>query len=131
MLREMIREILAVPANVKIIKVGGFPLTVEIVTASSEQQQGLMNRASLDPDCGMLFSYDHPQILSFWMKNTTTPLSIAFVDPSGRISEICDLQPNDESHVSSSSPCRWALETNRGWFVERCIRIGSKIAGLE
>jgi len=130
-LREMIREILIESASAKTLQVGGFPITVEVVSSKEEQAQGLMGRTSLDPDSGMLFSYDHPQVLSFWMKDTTVPLSIAFIDPSGRVSELHDLRPNDESHVQSSSPCRWALEANRGWFDERRIHVGSKITGLD
>jgi uncharacterized membrane protein (UPF0127 family) len=129
-LREMIREILIESASAKTLQVGGFPITVEVSTTPGEQQQGLMGRASLDPDSGMLFVYDKPQILSFWMKNTSVPLSIAFIGPDERVSEIRDLQPNDESHMQSSSPCRWALEANLGWFKARGIGVGAKISNL-
>lgn len=131
MLREMIREILTEAAATKTLHVGGFPITVEVAMTPGEQQQGLMDRTSLDPDCGMLFAYDSPQTLSFWMKNTGIPLSIAFIGPDERISEIRDLQPNDESHVRSSSPCNWALEANLGWFKERGVRVGAKISNLQ
>ena len=129
-LREMIHEILTESASAKTLQVGGFPITVEISSTPGEQQQGLMGRTSLDPDSGMLFVYDKPQILSFWMKNTSVPLSIAFIGPDERISEIRDLQPNDESHVQSSSPCNWALEANLGWFKARGIGIGAKISNF-
>jgi hypothetical protein len=130
-LREMIREILTESAITKTIQVGGFPITVEVATTPGEQSKGLMDRPSLDPDSGMLFVYDRPQALSFWMKDTGIPLSIAFIGPDSRISEIRDLQPHDESHVRSDSPCRWALETNLGWFDKRGIGVGAKISNLQ
>ena len=44
----------------------------------------------------MLFVFEAPQPLAFWMKNTYIPLSIAFVDARGRITNIEDMRPHDE-----------------------------------
>ena len=129
LIREMIREMIS--NDSRSLHVGGYPITIEIASTPDEQSKGLMNRDHLDPDCGMLFCYDSPQDLSFWMKNTSVPLSIAFIDDEGRIANIEDMNPHDENRVTSSRPCRWALETNRGWFKERNIGIGSKILGLD
>lgn len=129
-LREMIREILAESLSTKTLQVGGFPITVEVASTPGDHSKGLMGRDTLDPDSGMLFSYDSPQVMSFWMRNTSIPLSIAFIGPDGRVSEIHDLQPNDETHISSSSPCSWALEVNQGWFKRHGISIGTKISNL-
>ena len=61
-----------------------------------QRATGLMNRFSLQPDHGMLFVFEQPQPLGFWMKNTFIPLSIAFIDADGRIVNIEDMQPQDE-----------------------------------
>jgi len=113
-----------------IIKIAGFTLSVEVANNVSSRELGLMHRRHLDPDCGMLFCYDEPRTLSFWMRNTHIPLSIAFIDDEGRIAGIEDLHPGDERPVSSSRPCRWALEASRGWFGERNIGVGSRVSGL-
>lgn len=130
LLREMIREMLTGPDR-RTVSVEGYPLQVELATTPEQHAQGLMYRDSLDPDCGMLFCYDGMQELSFWMRSTHIPLSIAFIDDECRISSIHDMEPHDENHVISSRPCRWALETNRGWFDSRNIRIGAKVSGLD
>ena len=56
-----------------------------------------MNRFSLQPDHGMLFVFERPEPLSFWMKNTFIPLSIAFLDANGRILNIEDMAPQTET----------------------------------
>lgn len=131
LIRETIREMLLQGPEMRSLQVGGYPITVELAVSPGEQQLGLMHRQHLDPDCGMLFCYDEPQDLSFWMRNTHVPLSIAFIDDEGRIASIEDMHPHDENHVMSVRPCRWALEANRGWFNDRNIRVGSHVSGLD
>ena len=131
-LRQLIREIATLNLGYpRTIHVGSFPISVEVAATPEEQELGLMHRQHLDPDCGMLFRYDEPQDLSFWMRNTHIPLSIAFIDDEGRITGINDMDPHDETRVISPMPCRWALETNRGWFGDRKIRIGARVSGLD
>ena len=66
----MIREMIDVSPSIKTIKVGGFPVSVEIASSYEQQRVGLMNREHLDPDSGMLFCYDNPSTLSFWMRRS-------------------------------------------------------------
>ncbi|MGB1769143.1 MAG: DUF192 domain-containing protein, partial [Paracoccaceae bacterium] len=51
---------------------------VELATTYSERQQGLMFRKDMEFNEGMMFVYDQPQPVSFWMKNTSIPLDIIF-----------------------------------------------------
>jgi uncharacterized membrane protein (UPF0127 family) len=75
----------------------------------------------------MLFVYEREGMLSFWMKNTRLPLSIAFIDKNGRIVDIQDMQPFSlESHISAY-PARYALEMNRGWFAKEGIKVGDLV----
>jgi uncharacterized membrane protein (UPF0127 family) len=131
LIRETVREMLLQGPETRSLQVGGYPITVELAVSPDEQQVGLMHRRSLDPDCGMLFCYDDPQELSFWMRDTHVPLSIAFIDDEGRVAGVEDMDPYDENPVRSNVPCRWALEANRGWFSDRNIKIGTKILGLD
>jgi uncharacterized membrane protein (UPF0127 family) len=88
--------------------------------------RGLMYRTALGQDRGMLFVYEVEQHLSFWMKNTRIPLSIAFIDSTGRITDILDMKPLDDRppHYLSSEPVMYALEVNQGFFEERGVRVG-------
>jgi uncharacterized membrane protein (UPF0127 family) len=75
-----------------------------------------MYRKSLDDGKGMLFVFDRDESLSFWMKNTLIPLSIAFIASDGRILEIRDMEPESLTPVHSSRSVRYALEVPQGWF---------------
>jgi uncharacterized membrane protein (UPF0127 family) len=85
----------AAPLPTSTLTIDGHTLTVEIADTPATRETGLMNRFSLRPDHGMLFVFDRPQSMAFWMKNTYIPLSIAFVDAHGVILNIEDMQPRD------------------------------------
>ena len=79
----------------------------------------------------MLFVMPRPERASFWMKNTTLPLSVAYINPDGVIVEIHDLEPLDEKPVPSAFPnIAYALEMKQGWFAENGILAGDRIRGL-
>jgi uncharacterized membrane protein (UPF0127 family) len=99
-------------------------ITVEIARTDEEKAQGLMHRKKLPDGQGMIFMYDRDQQMSFWMKNTVIPLSIAFIAADGRIIEIRDMQPLDLSAVKSSRSVRYALETPQGWFDRAGVKPG-------
>src|ERR671910_378905 len=102
---------------------------VEIADGPFEQQRGLMYRTSLGEDRGMLFVYRREQPLSFWMKNTRIPLSIAYIDSEGRITDILDMKPLDDKppHYVSSEPVRYALEVNQGFFERKGVKKGNHV----
>jgi uncharacterized membrane protein (UPF0127 family) len=77
----------------------------------------------------MLFVFDQEQTLSFWMKDTLIPLSIAYIDADGRIVDIQDMQPLDDipPQYVSAEPARYALEVNQGFFEERSVTVGDMV----
>ena len=99
-------------------------ITAEIAKTDEERSQGLMHRKKLPDGEGMLFIFDRDQPLSFWMKNTIIPLSIAFIASDGRIIDIKDMQPLDENSVRSSRSVRYALEVPQGWFGRAGVKPG-------
>ncbi len=65
------------------------------------------------------------------MRNTKIPLSIAYVDSTGKILEIKSMEPLDETVVpSASNQVAYALEVNQGWFGRHGIAPGAKIDGM-
>jgi uncharacterized membrane protein (UPF0127 family) len=88
-----------------------------------------MGRTELGENRGMLFVFEEEQRLSFWMKDTHIPLSIAYIDSEGRIVDIQDMKPLDDElpDYTSSEPARYALEVNRGFFEERGVEVGDKV----
>ena len=97
-------------------KSGTVVVIAEIARSAAQQQQGLMYRKELKDGEGMLFIFDRDQILSFWMKNTLIPLSVAYIAQDGRILEIHDMEPGNLNPVKSSRSARYALEVPQGWF---------------
>ena len=100
---------------------------VEVADTEEERQMGLMGRDALAEDAGMLFVFDAEQQLSFWMKDTLIPLSIAYIDSEGRIVDIQDMQPLDETPHLSAAPAQYALEVNQGFFGDRGIQVGDTV----
>jgi uncharacterized membrane protein (UPF0127 family) len=101
-------------------------LKVEIARTPEETQKGLMYRQHLPGNQGMYFVFEKERPLSFYMRATRIPLSIAFIASDGIIESIKDMIPLDERSVFSDGPAQFALEANRGWFDENGIRSGDK-----
>ena len=118
------------PMPTRVLKVGSHPLKVEVAQTEAQRSQGLMFRKSLGRDDGMLFIFEDPGYYAMWMKNTLIPLSVAFIDDKGAITNIEDMQPQTEDSHCAGRPARYALEMNRGWFAARGIKPGSRIGGI-
>jgi uncharacterized membrane protein (UPF0127 family) len=116
--------------STRTLTISGHKLTVEVAATPQARETGLMNRFSLQPDHGMLFVFETPQPLAFWMKNTYIPLSIAFVDARGRIINIEDMRPQDESTHWSKGVALYAIEMRQGWFAANGIGAGELVEGL-
>ena len=106
---------------------GDISLAVEIAKTVSQQQQGLMYRKSLKDGEGMIFVYEKDEVLSFWMKNTLIPLSIAFFSWDGKLLEIYNMEPGNLDPVRSSRSVRYALEVPQGWFGRVGLAPGDKL----
>ena len=96
---------------------------VEVVKEVKARDRGLMFRQSLPDDGGMLFDYDPPQAISFWMKNTYIPLDIIFIDAKGEILNIAaETTPLSLQPLPSTGAARGVLEVKGG----TCARLGIK-----
>ena len=108
---------------------GAAELTVEIADENLERMAGMMHRTTMPKNEGMLFVFPKQHQTGFWMKNTTVPLSIAYIDPASRVIEIHDLQPgNTKPAESRSARVQYALEVNQGWFAKNGIKPGAVLA---
>lgn len=91
------------------------------------QELGLQHIKSLPENTGMLFKFQSPKILNFWMKNTYLPLEIAFIDHNGIVVKTDTMIPMSLRSVSSGRPCSMALEVESGLLKKLNIQIGSKV----
>ncbi len=117
------------PAAEKVtLSVAGQSLTVEVARTEAQRERGLMERRDLGPRDGMIFVFDRDDHLSFWMKNTPTPLSIAFLSAEGKILQIEDMQPFSTAIIQSRMSARYALEMRQGAFGQLGIREGDVVS---
>ena len=83
---------------------------------------------SLAGDKGMIFPYDPPQSVAFWMENTLIPLDIIFIRANGTIARITTGKPLDETQLPSGEPIAAVLEIRGGRAHELGIRVGDKVS---
>lgn len=115
--------------NIKIVRSDGteIPCKVEIAKTPAQRSRGFMERKKIPGGTGMIFVFEQDQVLSFWMKNTPHPLSIAYVSKDGTIKDIFDMTPFSLASVTSTISVRYALEVPQGWFSKNGIKVGDKL----
>lgn len=110
------------------IAVGGKVVRMQLAVRPVEMERGLMERRDLGPDDGLLFVYDRPQRLQFWMRNTPTPLDIGYFDSAGALQEVYPLHPFDETPVRSRGErMQFALEVHQGWYRANGVQRGAAL----
>ncbi|MDR0551791.1 MAG: DUF192 domain-containing protein [Spirochaetaceae bacterium] len=109
---------------------GSQTVTAELARTEEQKMRGLMFRKTLADGEGMLFIYDRDVPMSFWMKNTQVPLSIAYISRAGIIIDIFDMEPLSTRTVRGSRAARYALEVPQGWFARNGIAEGDRLSPL-
>lgn len=104
-------------SNLVDITIGDKKYKVEIADTSEKQEKGLMGRESLPEDQGMLFIYDEPQDLSYWMKNTLISLDIIFIDDDMEVVSVKQGQPMSEEPITEND-VQYVLEVNSNSGIE-------------
>jgi uncharacterized membrane protein (UPF0127 family) len=108
--------------------VGPAEITAELAIRPREIQTGMMFRTNMLETEGMLFIFSQPHQAGFWMKNCPLPLSCAYMDASGTILELHDMEPhNTNSIVAGSDKVMFVLETPRGWFERHGVRTNMEV----
>ena len=107
------------------LTVGPVQVQAEQCRTEREIQTGMMFRKTMTDKEAMLFVHAGPAPRSYWMKNVTVPLSIGYIDPTGRLMEVHNMQPGNINGVRSlSDNIQFALEVPQGWFQRKGIRAG-------
>ena len=117
----------AQPRESRVLHVGPAPFSTEIVNTPDRREHGLMGRTDLTDDTAMLFVFPDEAPRIFWMKDTPTPLSIAYINKQGVVKEILDMEPFSLAPVPSKYSVPYALEVKQGAFARRGVQVGNAI----
>ena len=99
------------------IEIGDKEYNVEVARTEEEKVKGLQEKESLGEDEGMLFVYDKPQEIAFWMKDTAIPLDIVFIDEDGEVISVQQGQPYDETLLEEDG-VMYVLEVNQNSGIQ-------------
>jgi len=104
------------------------PFIVELARTPKQRQQGLMGREQVPLNTGMLFVFDHIEVIHMWMANTPVSLDMLFADAGGRILRIENrTEPYSERIISSGPPAKLVLEVRGGTAERLGIAPGDRI----
>jgi len=112
------------------LTLNGASVTLTLAATCAARSQGLMGVTTLDADAGMLFVFADDRQRYFWMKDTPTPLSVAFLDAGKKVVFMADMPANSTDLYGgfNAPPMRYALETRQGWFAAHGVTLGMTAA---
>lgn len=99
------------------IEIGDKVYNVEIARTEEEKMKGLQGKTSLASDEGMLFIYEEPDTVAFWMKDTDIPLDIVFIDENEEVISVKQGIPNDETLLEEND-VMYVLEVNQNSGIQ-------------
>ena len=110
------------------MRIGDQSFELELALTEAQQELGLMHRDHLDSDKGMLFIFPDMQVRTFWNHDVSFPLDLVFLDSSGKIVSIKQMQKFNDLNVSSDVPAKYAIELNEGTAANVGIKIGDSLS---
>lgn len=110
--------------------IAGQIIALEVAKTQQQQAIGLMHRDSLAPDRGMLFTFERPQPVSFWMKNVKLPLDMIFLR-DGKVKAIevaappCSKEPCPT--YGAGTDVNQVIELRGGRATELGLQVGDRV----
>ena len=107
----------------------GAPVTtIEVAENDHDRQRGLMYRATMGDEHGMIFTFGEKDDHTFWMHNTCLSLDMLFIDDDGTIVGIEESTPTmSDDAFSVGCPSKYVLELNAGWTRAHGVVAGQKV----
>ncbi len=107
---------------------GAARFTIEVADDAEERAQGLMNRPEMALFHGMLFVYDAPQPVAFWMKDTMIPLDMLFADATGTVQRVQAMaEPYSTDGIPGGDAIQYVLEINGGLAEDLGLAPGAEM----
>ena len=103
-------------------------VSVEVADTNEKRELGLMYRAHLDDNAGMIFVFPQEQQLVFWMKNTKIPLDMIFAERGGHVlGTVANAVPYSQQNVGVRGLSQYVLEVNGGFAAKHSIVPGDRM----
>ncbi len=99
-----------------------------------DKRKGLMGRASICKDCGMLFIYEEEGLYSYWMKNVLFPLDLIWVSSEGKVVYIVESASpcfSDCRLYTNTVPAKYVLEVMGGVVKKEKLSLGDSLVILK
>lgn len=94
------------------IRIANKKYKVQVAETDEEKQKGLQGVTSLPEDEGMLFVFEEPDEISFWMKDTKIPLDVIFIDEDLQVISVQQGIPENEEFMTENN-VNFVLEVNQ------------------
>jgi len=102
-----------------IIHIGSKEYNVKEAHTEEEKEKGLQGVEKLEENEGMLFFFDPPEIVEFYMKDTLIPLDIVFINDEQEVIKVAKGKPNDDTFISSEEEVSYVLEVNQNSGIKK------------
>ena len=99
------------------IEIGDKEYDVSVARTEEEKEKGLQNQPELSQGEGMLFEYDEPQTVGFWMEDTMIPLDVVFIDDAYEVIAVHHGEPLS-TEIMQEDNVLYVLEVNRNSGIQ-------------
>ncbi|MFB2976616.1 DUF192 domain-containing protein [Microseira sp. BLCC-F43] len=110
--------------------IAGKTINLEVTRTPEQQALGLMYRTSLPDDRGMLFEFNPPHPVSFWMKNVKIPLDMIFLRQGVVRAIAANVPPCNAIPCPTygpNTPIDQVIELRGGRASQLGLRVGDRI----
>jgi uncharacterized membrane protein (UPF0127 family) len=125
--QENFGQVLPISAQAEI---SGQVIQLEVARTPEQQEMGLMHRPALPNDRGMLFPFEPPRPVLFWMENTPSPLDMVFL-LKGEVKAIAANAPPCTARPCPTygphSPVDQVIELRSGRAAELGLKVGDRV----
>jgi len=94
------------------IEIGNKEYTVKLAESDEDHDKGLQGVTELPENEGMLFIFNEPDEISFYMKDTHIPLDIIFIDEEMNVISVHEGVPESEDLITEQN-VMYVLELNK------------------
>lgn len=123
------------------VRINGVAFEMEIAADDASRMRGLGGREEIDEFGGMIFVFPSASIIQFVMRDCLIPIDVAFLDASGRVVSMHEMQPEPPRHPGESAmayerrlknypsrfPAQFAVETAGGRLRAVGLEVGQRV----